>query len=247
MRSVEPQPLAEGFRTAEQITLRGCTSRAETERERLAQDIFERLHPVMGALGLLFVVLVLAQGGAKDGTALDRVLFIATWVLWAVFVVEYVLRAVIAPSTNRFLRRTWWQLLFLVLPFLAMVRALLVLRLARPTRVALAALRGSRSAAATLRSRAGWIAVVTAIVIFAAADALYQSGSFDTYGAALHAAAMGAISGEPTPTESVAAQLIDVALVLYAAVVFAALAGMLGAYFLERRQEHRQPDPDTKA
>jgi voltage-gated potassium channel len=225
--------------------LRDRTARPGSERERLAEEIFERLHPVMSALGLLFVVLVLAQSAAAGGTTLERLLVIATWLLWAVFVTEYVLRAVIAPSTARFLRHTWWQLLFLLLPFLTMVRALLVLRLARPTRVALAAVRGSRSAAATLRSRAGWIVVVTAIVIFAAADALYQTGAIEPYGAALHAAALAAVSGEPTGAELVVGQLIEIVLLVYAAVVFAALAGMLGAYFLERRQESRYSDVRT--
>ena len=50
--------------------------------------------------------------------------------------------------------RTWWQLLFLVVPVLTLLRALLILRVARPTRVALAALRGGRSARATLTGRA---------------------------------------------------------------------------------------------
>ena len=85
----------------------------------------------------------------------------------------------IAPSTGRFLRRTWWQLAFLAIPFLTMLRALLVLRLARPTRVTLAAIRGSRSARATLSGRAAWVGVVTTIVVFAAADVLHATGDVD--------------------------------------------------------------------
>ncbi|HEX5614870.1 MAG TPA: hypothetical protein VFZ83_06905 [Acidimicrobiia bacterium] len=218
------------------FTVRGALERSATARERLAQHLYERLHPVMATLGLLFVVVVLAQGPATEGTALQRALLAATWLLWSVFVAEYALRLVIAPSTSRFLRRTWWQLLFLVVPVLTLLRALLVLRVARPTRVALAALRGTRSARATLSGRVAWLTVLTAIVIFGAADVLYQAARLRPYGSALHAAALAAVAGEPTGHEHGLAQVLDVVLAVYAVVFFAALAGSLGAYFLEQRQ-----------
>ena len=219
------------------LRVRGCMQREVSARERLAEHLYERLHPVMAALGLLFLVVVLAQSGAREGSALHAVLLTASWLLWAAFAVEYGLRLVIAPSTGAFLRRTWWQLLFLLVPFLTMIRALLVLRMARPTRVALAALRGGRSANATLTGRGGWIAMLTAVVVFGAADVLYRSGAVEPYGAALHAAALGAITGEPIGSDNALAQVLDVVLGIYAVVVFAALAGLLGAYFLERKRE----------
>jgi voltage-gated potassium channel len=200
----------------------------------------------MSALGLLFVVLVLAQGPAREGTALQRSLLAATWVLWAVFAVEYALRFAVAPSKGAFLRRTWWQLLLLVVPVLTLFRALLVLRVARPTRVALAAVRGGRSARATLTSRTAWLGIVTAIVVFAAADVLYGVGGMRPYGAALHAAALAAVTGEPTGSERGVAQVLDVALALYAVVFFASLAGILGAYFLERREDDRAQIQGTR-
>jgi voltage-gated potassium channel len=211
--------------------------RSPTARERLAQHLYERLHPAMAALGLLFVVVVLAQAGATEGTALHRTLLTATWLLWATFLAEYVLRVVIAPDTAAFLRRTWWQLLFLAVPFLTMLRALLVLRVARPTRVAVAAFRGSRSAKATVTGRAGWLGLVTGIVVFTAADVLYESNTVSPYGRALHAAALASITGEPIGSHSGFAEVLDVLLAVYAVVFFAALAGILGAFFMEQRNE----------
>ncbi len=197
----------------------------------------------MAALGLLFVAVVLAQGRAQQGTTLHRLLLAATWMLWLVFVGEYVLRLVIASNTSSYLRRTWWQVVLLAVPVFMLFRALLILRIARPTRVALAAFRGGRSAGATLRGRAAWLGVVTAIVVFAAADLLYSVADVAPYGAALHAAALGAITGEPTGAASGVAQVLDVFLALYAVVFFATLAGMLGAFFLEHRSGARRPDP----
>ena len=231
-------PVAVAAEAIEDLRVHGCMRRSPTARERLAQHLYERLHPAMAALGLLFVVVVLAQSGAREGTVLHGTLLAATWLLWAVFVAEYVLRLVIAPDTTAFLKRTWWQLLFLAVPFLTMLRALLVLRVARPTRVAIAAFRGGRSARSTMTGRAGWLAVVTAIVAFGAADVLYQSDTVTPYGRALHAAALGAITGEPIGSHAGLAEVLDVVLALYAVVFFAALAGILGAFFMDRRREH---------
>lgn len=228
-------PISASADALSDLTLRGCMGRSSSSRERLAQDLYDRLHPAMAALGLLFVVLVLAQRPATEGTMLQRALLIATWTLWGVFVAEYGLRLVIAPSTPRFLRRTWWQLLFLVVPVLTLLRALLILRVARPTRVALAAVRGSRSARVTMTGRAASIGLLTAIVTFAAADVLYQSARIRPYGTALHAAALATVTGEPTGSDDGLAQVLDIVLALYSVVFFAALAGILGAFFLEQR------------
>lgn len=220
--------------------VRGCLRESSETRDQLAEYLYQRLHPAIAVLGALFLVVVLAQSAAREGTALHRALLVLTWVLWATFAAEYVLRLVIAPSTTGFLRRTWWQLLFLAIPFLTMVRALFVLRVARPTRVAVAALRGGRSAKVTLTSRGAWVAVVTAIVVFAAADILYRADAVTPYGTALHAAALATMTGEPVPSDDGLAHVVDVVLSAYAVVVFAALAGIAGAYFLERKDEDRR-------
>ena len=77
---------------------------------------------------------------------------------------------------------------------------------------------------------------MTAIVVFAAADLLVEFGRIHPYGAALHAAALAAINGEPTGSTVGVAQVLDVALALYAVVFFASLAGIVGAFFVESRR-----------
>lgn len=230
-------PLAGAARALDDLRVRGCMGRAAETRERLAEHLYQRLHPAMSALGLLFLVVVLGQTAARGGTGVHTALVALTWFLWAIFAAEYALRLLIAPSKSGFLRRTWWQLLLLAVPFLTMVRSLLFLRAARPTRVALAALRGSRSATASLTGRGGWAAVVTAIVVFAAADIFYRSGAVAPYGAALHRAALGAITGKESGADSGVAHILDVVLALYAVMFFASLAGMAGAYFVDRSRE----------
>lgn len=236
-------PLTDAAASLDDLRVRGCMERDADQREHLAAVLYERLHPAMAVLGLLFLVVVLSQGAATTGSTVHRVLVAVTWVLWAVFAAEYLLRLVIAPDRGRFLRRTWWQLLFLAVPFLTMIRALLVLRMARPTRVALAAVRGSRSAAASLTSRAAWLGVVTIIVIFSSADILQTTAAVEPYGDALYAAAMLAITGRPSGAVDGVARVLDVALALYAVAFFATSAGIVGAFFLEGRDQRADAAP----
>jgi voltage-gated potassium channel len=114
----------------------------------------------MGVLGILFLLLVLGQA-VTDDQPLVTVLSATSWVLWAVFVAEFALRAWLARHRAReFWKRNWWQLIFLAVPFLRFARAATALRRPRH-RVVAAAVRGSRSAGRLLTDRPAWLAVVT--------------------------------------------------------------------------------------
>lgn len=209
------------------------------DRVSRAEELARRLDRPMGALGVLFLLLVLAQTLATDPTTAGWLSGIG-WVLWLVFVAELVLRAVVAQDQRRFWRRNWWQVLFLAVPFLRFARALSFLRLGRAARVArvggvlTSAVRGSRSAGRLLTDRIGWLVVVTGVVVLASSQLLYLLGTFDVYGDALHAAALATISGEPLAADDGVARVLEVVLAVYSVAVFATLAGALGAYFLQR-------------
>ena len=208
-------------------------------RERWADVVATRLDGPMSALGLIFLLVVLGQTVASSASV-QRPLAVVGWLLWAVFVAEFLLRLWVAPSRARFLRRNWWQVVFLALPMLRFVRLVLLLRAARAGRVVSSALRSSRSAGRVLSSRLAWVAAVSAILILSASQLLYAFGVHDSYGDALHAAALATIIGEPFGREAGLAKVLDVVLGIWSVGVFAALAGTLGAYFLEGRQPGRE-------
>ncbi|MFH5823117.1 hypothetical protein [Georgenia sp. AZ-5] len=186
----------------------------------------------------MFLFVVLGQNLA--GPALASVLSVVGWVLWAVFVAELALRAYIARDQKRFWRRNWWQVIFLAVPFLRVIRAFSFLRLTRVARVGgvlSSAVRGSRSASRLLSGRIGWLAVVTGVVILASSQLLVIVGVFDSYADALHAAALATVTGEPFHASDPAARILEVVLAAYSVAVFATLAGALGAYFLERPRQ----------
>lgn len=209
--------------------------RPPTERERIAQQIFERLHRVMAWFSVVFVLVVLGDAFVPHEGRADDVLTGVGWFIWGIFVTEYLARLVIAPSTADFLKRNWWQVIFLALPFFAFLRIVLALRVARAGRLVSAAVRGRRTAGQKLSSRVGWLGALTVIVVLFGANVLYEFGEVTPFGRALHDAAMAAIGGEPVAQPSAVVAILNVLLVLYSVVVFATLAGALGAYFFEHR------------
>lgn len=213
------------------------TERSRTEREIWADELLDRLTPLMSALAIVFVLVVVGESMTTDSAGLSLALTITGWVIWLAFAAEFVARMVVAPETGEFLKRNWWQALFLVLPFLRILRLVRVFRFARTGRVLSSAIRSSRSAQRALGSRVGWLAVVSAIAILASSQLLFEFGIFENYAEALHAAALATIVGEPIAQPDAFSQILEVVLAAFSVVVFATLAGTLGAYFLERNSE----------
>lgn len=108
------------------------------------------------------------------------------WAFWAVFAGEFALRAYVAKDQRLIWRRNWWQLVFLAVPFLRLLRGLTVQRTARVAGVVSATVRGSRSADRLLTGRIGWLATITTVVIVGASQLLLASGTYTHYGNALH-------------------------------------------------------------
>jgi voltage-gated potassium channel len=216
-------------------------NRSEVEREIWAEELLDRLTPAMSALSVVFVLVIIGESLAASGTSLSVGLAVAGWLIWLIFVAEFLARLIVAPRTAEFLKRNWWQVGFLLLPFLRIVRLFWTFRVLRTGRILSSAVRTSRSAGRALSSRVGWLAVVSAITALASSQLLYEFEIFDRYGDALHAAALATITGEPLAKPDGFAKILDVALAAYSVVVFAALAATLGAYFLENQDAESSP------
>ncbi|MCH8565077.1 ion transporter [Nesterenkonia sp. LB17] len=209
----------------------------QAERENAAERLAAQLDRPMGMLGILFLFVFLGQMLVTE-PGWSRALSVAGWVFWAVFVAEFLLRAYVAGFQRAFWRRNWWQVIFLLVPFLRFVRALQAVRVLRVTRVARvggilsAGVRGSRSAGRLLSSRIGWLAAVTAVVILAASQLLYAFESHTDYTTALYEAALATVTGTGITTEDPFSKVVHLVLAAYSVGVFATLAGSVGAYFL---------------
>src|SRR5687767_8214907 len=123
------------------------SSRSAADRVRIAEEVERRLDPLMGMLGIIFALVVVAEAFVRPRGGLGTVVTAASWGLWAVFVIEFASRLAIAPSKSRFLKKNWWQAIFLAFPFLRLLRVLRVARLARAGRLVSSTVRAGRSAA----------------------------------------------------------------------------------------------------
>ncbi len=216
---------------------RPIRDRSSDERAELAERIADRLDVPITAAGVVFLLLVLAETISDPKGHVGTLFSITSWTLWALFVGEFVLRLVVAPSTSSFLKRNWWQLFFLAVPALRFVRALRVLRAARVGRVLSSAVRSSRTAGRQLSSRLAALGVVTIVVVLASSQLLFELGDYDSYGDALDDAALATIAGEPFFPEHAVLRVLQILILGYSVVVFAALAGTVGAFLLERRDD----------
>jgi len=211
----------------------GLRTQSPTEREELAERLASRLDGPVTVAGIVLALIVVADNMTPPGSTLKRAWGFLAWALWALFAIEFALRLVIAPSALAFLRRNWWQLVFLAVPFLRFLRAFS--RTARLARVASTSVRTTRTAGRTLAGRIGWLVGVAVSIILGSSEVLYEYGPDMSYTRALHDATLGAIGGEPIDAPGALADALEIVLAIHAAVVFAALAGSLGAYFLETR------------
>jgi voltage-gated potassium channel len=214
----------------------GTTTRGDRDARR-SELVASRLDKPMGVLGVIFLFIVLGQLLATE-PRLVLAFTVIGWLFWAVFVAEFLLRAYIARFSRAFWAKNWWQVIFLLVPFLRFFRALQALRFVRIARLARfggivsAGVRGSRSAGRLLSSRIGWLAAVTAVVILASSQLLYATGTHASYADALFEAAMATITGTGLTPTTPFARILQVLLAVYSVAVFATLAGSLGAFFL---------------
>lgn len=211
-------------------------SRTASERWHFAEAVERRLDPAMGMLGIIFALVVVAEAFVQPTGTLGTAVSITGWGLWAVFVIEFLARLVIAPSKTRFLKKNWWQAVFLAFPFLRILRVVRAARIARAGRLVSGSLRAGRTAAGALTGRIGWLLAVTSVVILAGSQILFEFGGYDSYGDALFETAMAAVAGEALSADSPLARIFSVGLALYSVAVFASLAAAVGAYFLEGRE-----------
>ncbi len=215
-----------------------------TERERLAALLERRLDIPMAVLAVVWAGLVAYELTAPRDQR--EVLAVVGNVIWGLFAVELIAKLVVSRRPARFLRRHWPSVLFLVLPLLRVLRLFRALRLVRVLplgRVVGSSYRAVGTARVLLTGRLQFLLAATVVVVFGSGQLLFvlergREGALTSLGDALWwSANLGLAANMVHEPVTVTGRLLAIALSVYAIVVFASLAGMIGAYFLEARQE----------
>ena len=225
--------------------MRPARATDEREYEDWLRGALERADPVMAWLGVVFALLVGFELAVEVGPSASRALTIAGWAIWTIFLTEFLAHLYVAPVRRRFLRRHWFQVLALAVPTLRFLRFVRLLRLGRAlpaARVVTSSYRAAGTARRLLGTRLGYLAAVTAVVAVAVAQLAFlferDEATFGSFGDALLWAAGVVIAqqGDPVP-ESTGAHVVMLVGFAWGVVVFATVAGSLGAFFLGDRRE----------
>jgi voltage-gated potassium channel len=212
------------------------------------------LEPLLAALGLIFLLLILVDLSdflttPDEQIWLDR----AINGIWAIFIIDFVVRFIVAPDKRHYLRHNWLMLVLLLLPFLRPLRALGAVGVVRSLSLIylLTGLnRGMRVVESVARGRQlAYVAALSVLVMLTGAIGVlyFERGMPDspirTLGDALwwSAALLTTINNEKYVV-SVEARTIAVLQGLFAISIFGFVTASIASHFIDRLAEQRAAD-----
>lgn len=217
------------------------------ERLRALHELGEWLETPMVVLGFAWLALLVVELVRGLTPALE----LAGTIIWALFILDFLLRLALAPEKGEFLRTNWLTILSLVIPALRFARAFVGLRAARVLgRVRLVKVvgslnRGMRSLGHVLRRRGfGYVVAFTTVVTLVGAAGMYAfergaaEGQMESYWSALWwtAMVMTTLGSEYWP-QTGEGRMLCFLLALYAFSVFGYVTATLATFFIGRDAE----------
>jgi voltage-gated potassium channel len=228
-------------------------SARDRERWRALRHFEHWLERPMVFLGFVWLGLLVVEFTRGIGPILGAI----TTFIWIVFVVEFVVRLLLAPARWTFLRRNVVTLVALVLPafrVLRLVRVVRVARLARVTRslrlvrVVTTLNRGMATLGRVMRRRGfGYVVILTLLVAFgggAGMLAFERDEGLPDYGSALWWTAMMLTTmGSEYWPRTVEGRALTLLLALYAFTVFGYVTATLATLFVEQDRVRAEGTP----
>ncbi|WP_344973385.1 potassium channel family protein [Salinactinospora qingdaonensis] len=169
-----------------------------------------------------------------------------TWLVWALFAVDYTVSLVLAQQRWRFVKQYWFDLLIIALPLLRPLRALRLIHVVQLL---------NRRFSVSLRGNVSmYVSVVTALVVFCAAVAVLDAergapgANIDSLGDALWWAATTVTTvgyGDYYPV-TVSGRLVAMTLFLAGIALLGVVTGTLASWFTERVRETEETATATQ-
>lgn len=215
------------------------------ERYKLLRSIertFEIPMILLGFAWMILLILELLYG-------VNQTMELMSLAIWVLFIIDFLVKYVLAPDKLGYLRKSWLTALSLILPALRILRAVRIIRLLRGlrgirlVRVVSSVNRSMRSLSATMQRRGFmYVVLLTIIIAFAGAAGMYglesKSPGFESYGSALWWCAMRIITAGsdywPLTGEGRALAFL---IALYGYAVFGYVTATLATFFIGRDAE----------
>jgi voltage-gated potassium channel len=224
--------------------------RINTERHRLLRRIHSAAERPLAMLGFIWLALILIQ----LIYGYDSLINVLTWSIWVIFLIDTIIRFVLAPNKLRFVRHNWLVLISLVLPafrFLRFAQTLTFLRTAdiRLLRLLTGANRAMTALGVTMGRRGlKYVLGLTAITVLAGAAGMFAfernphgGPGLNTYGDSLWWTAMLMTTlGSDYFPHSAGGRILCLALAIFAFSVFGYITAAVASFFVDRDAKDRE-------
>jgi voltage-gated potassium channel len=230
--------------------------RTRRQRWSLLRLIERVVNPALTLLGLAWVGVVVATLIWPADAGLQA----ASVAIWAVFVVDFLVRLTVAPNKITFLRRNLLLVASLVLPAMAMLRVVRVLALIPAWQTPLLRLiasinRSTNVLAATMQRRGlAYVLLITVLVTLGGAAGMYRfeyrvTGSeLTSYPASVWWTAMVMTTlGSDYFPHTAPGRLLCFLLAVFAFSVFGYITAAISSYFINRDADDKRSDIPSAA
>lgn len=217
------------------------------QRGTLLRQVEKTLEGPMVFLGFVWLALLVVE----LTRGLTPVLEMLSLGIWGVFIVDFLVKLVIAPDKRLFFKQNWLTVISLLIPALRVVRLFRVVRVLRGLRSIrlvkiLASLnRGMRSLSKTMKRRGvAYVLLLTVAVLLAGAAGMLaferEAGGLQTYGEALWWTAMVIITiGSEFWPSTPEGRALCFLLALYGFSIFGYITATLASFFVGRDAEEK--------
>ena len=218
------------------------------ERSKLLRSFEKLLEGPMIFLGFVWLILLIVE----LIWGLSGPMELLSLTIWVVFIIDFVIKIILAPAKFGFIKKNWLTAISLLIPALRIFRIFRLIRLLRGLRsirllkIVASLNRGMRSLAATMKRRGvAYVMLLALVATFGGAAGMYAlehpHPGFESYGMALWWTAMRVITAGsdfwPTTPEGRGLAFI---LSLFGYAIFGYVTATLATFFIGRDAEEAQ-------
>ncbi len=217
------------------------------ERKKLLTAIERLLEAPMIFLGFVWLILLVVELVWGLSKPLEHL----SLAIWVIFIIDFIIKTILAPQKITFLKKNWLTAISLLIPALRVFRIFRFVRLLRGlrgirfVRIVSSLNRSMKSLGATMKRRAfGYVMMLTLIVTFAGAAGMYAlekpAPGFNTYGMALWWTAMRVITAgnefNPVTSEGRALAFL---IAVFGYTIFGYVTATFATFFIGRDAEEK--------
>ncbi|MEO6130965.1 MAG: ion transporter [Saprospiraceae bacterium] len=217
------------------------------ERKKLLTSLEKLLEGPMIFLGFVWLALLVIE----LIWGLNKPLEYATATIWIIFIIDFLIKFILAPVKVDFLKKNWLSAISLIIPalrafrifrFVSLLRGLRGIRLVR---IVSSFNRSMKSLGATMNRRAfGYVFIITLIVTFVGAAGMYAlenpNEGFDSYPMALWWTAMRVITaGSEFHPSTPEGRGLAFLIAIYGYSIFGYVTATFATFFIGRDAEEK--------